>query len=335
MYICTTMEHLYNNRRTAVLLFFATILFYISGLVLDIKPMTMEPSIFFGDFSVLNHANYSAGLSHLLAFLAIVATSVVLLILHSSFSSSTSIYIPFIFIILATANPYSTYLTPLHIASLLIVIYLYCVININSNELESTFTEATIISNILLFLASFFFPPLLWLLPVSFLINLFGNIHKTRYIISFIIGIILPILLIFGAGYVLSGIETPLNLFSSLLARTVKIPEKSLFLNMTGLIKYLLITIGLIAALTTILRGMSTYSTKIYSAYIRIILLLIAIAVIAFVFGPSARLPFGLLIYIPVATLFNDYIAYSSNNNFTKYYFIILALVLITERLTF
>jgi len=329
------MERTQKGNRGFWLVMILVAAYYIGGLLSAVEPVKMEPSVLFGSIFKWNHLSCTKTLSLIIAFVLIITNSILLLLLHQSFSAETSPIIPIIYIVLVISNPYALYFTPLHIASLLFILFLFCSISVFNAVQEQQRVETLIASVIALTLASFFFPPLIWLYIIAFLMNYFESDMKIKYTVSFLIGILIPLAIIYVICHMVYGTENGIAILKELWQKGTAIPEKTIRFSLIEIAKFLVIAIGIVTSLFMLIKSMGTYSSKRYSAFIRIIILLVGIIVISLVFGKNINNPFGLLMAVPTAMLLNDLFETPRANHFKSTYIAVVFLILLVERLMY
>ena len=271
-----------------------------------------------------------AVVSGLLAGLVLVANGLLLFLTGDRVMNETSPLAPVIYIVLAAANPAALSLTPLHAASFLLALsmlfhLLYCAIRPSLGYLAIAWAT--------LGCAALCFPPLAWLAPVYAITTAPSAEEKGKYTVALILSFILPAGIWIGIQY-LRGTGLPVNVLRGLWTDMTVIHRPTLHFSAATLCRILLTVLATVLAVIHILRRLTRYRTAQYHAFLRLLVLTLALVVLNLVFLSDSRQPFGLLTLLPVTLLLNEYFRDRNAEKGAGLLAVILALVLVVERIT-
>jgi len=271
----------------------------------------------------------SAG-SGLLAALILVVNSLLLFFIDDRVLSDTSLIAPVTYIVLAAANPAALSLTTLHAASLLMAVSLlaclyYCAIRPALDILS--------IACATLGGAALFFPPLAWLLPVYAVITVTRAEDKGKYIVAILFATILPAAVWIGIQY-LRGAALPGGILRDLWTGMSGLHGPALHFSAAAICRIGLIVITATLAAIHVLKRLSRYRTSQFIAYVRLLVLTLALVLLNLLFLTDSSRPLGLLTLLPVALLINEYFRDQNEEKGSWILALILLLVLVVERIS-
>ena len=108
----------------------------------------------------------------------------------------------------------------------------------------------------------------------------------------------------------------------------------ALHFSAATLCRILLTVLATVLAAIHILRRLTRYRTAQYRAFLRLLVLTLALAVLNLVFLADSRQPLGLLSLLPAALLLNEYFRDRDTEKGAGLLAVILALILIVERIS-
>ena len=155
----------------------------------------------------------------LLAVLSLGATSLLLKGMENHFSGSGVISIP-LFLIVALASPASLVAAPQHLmAPVLVLTHGYLLELRNPSQRR----DLSFSLFFLLVAASFFCPPILWLLPFYFIFGFLGGKNKFRYAFSLLLAWVSALALAAALTFLFAGAERILPLAGRYFGGTVRL----------------------------------------------------------------------------------------------------------------
>lgn len=268
--------------------------------------------------------------SGLSAGLILVANGLLLYLIGDKVMNEISLIPPVSYIVLAAANPEALSFTPLHIASFLMAVsllffLLYSAIRPSLDYLAAAW--ATLGG------AALFFPPLAWLAPVYAVTTAPHAEEKGKYIVALLFSFILPACVWIGIQY-LRGAGMPGEVLGKLWAEMTTLPRPALHFSAATLCRILLIVVATVLATVHVLGWLTRYRTAQYHAYLRLLVLTLALVLINALFLSDCRQPLGLVTLLPVALLLSEYFRNRGGEKHVWLLAVILMLVLVAERIS-
>ena len=269
--------------------------------------------------------------SCLAAAAVILLNSALLSFTNTRISAHSNIYVSFVYIALVAVNPYALRWTLAHPASLFllisIILYLaYCAEKPSMEYLSGAF--------FMLGTSGLLLPQLLWLFPILLLSSIGKSEDKLKYIVTAIISLLLPMLIFGGICYIRHGIDDTLAAFSGMWEKMSGISMQDFRLSAASLCRILLAVIATVTAFVYIVRHLTVYKTVQFLAYIRILVLTLAICLIALLFNEDGLVPYELIISIPITLLLGEYFINSGDRRGKNILIAILILMFIAERIS-
>ena len=271
-----------------------------------------------------------SALSGWLAGLILVADGLLLFLTSDRVTNETSQLVPVIYIVLAAANPAALSLTPLHAASLLLAVSMLFYLLFSAVRPSLGYLA---IAWATLGCAALFYPPLAWLAPVYAATTAPSAEEKGKSAVTLILSFILPAGIWIGIQY-LRGAGLPGDVLRELWAGMTTVQRPALHFSAATLCRILLTVLATVLAAIHILRRLTRYRTAQYRAFLRLLVLTLALAVLNLVFLADSRQPLGLLSLLPAALLLNEYFRDRDTEKGAGLLAVILAIILIFDRIS-
>ena len=266
-----------------------------------------------------------------LAVLALVAGALILYLTSDRALNEMSPVAPLAYLVLATVQPASLYVSPLHGAAVLLAASLY--FHLNYCAAHPTLGNLAG-AGLTLGGASLFFPPLLWLAPV-YASTAFGRSEdKLKFGVTALLCLLLPLGAYVGVESILGN--GPADILPGYWAQMIQVTTPTIHYSVATLCRILLTLVVALVAIVQLLGRLNRYRTAQYRAVIRLVLLSLAIGLLALLFLSDGRLPAALITALPVSLLLNDCLCETEHRKRGMItLLIILLLVLIAERITY
>ena len=267
-----------------------------------------------------------------IAGLVILLNAVLLFLVNDRVMADSGLVTPVAYVVLATANPAALWYTPLHAASLLMalsIVFLlgFCALRQSMGRLAGCWAA--------LGSAGLIFPPLLWLAPLYAVLTVGKAEDKLKFWTASLLTLCLPaaIALAFNS---LGGTRTATAFFSDIWAQMSTLLHRPLHLSAAMLCRIVLTALAALLAIIRALGRIDRYKISRSAAVIRIIFLTLAICVLTALFCRDGQAAAGLVTYLPVALILNEYFGSSDQQHTAgaRTLAIILMLVLLVERIT-
>ena len=270
-------------------------------------------------------------LSGLSAVLLLVAAALLLYLTNDRIINEKSHFAPFIYLMLAAANPAALYLTTMHAAAILMAVSLYSYLRFSALAPD---IGQLVIAWATLGAAALFFPPLAWLAPIYAATMTGRTEDKPRYWVAAILSLVLPVVLLIGVDYLL-GRERPVEVLGNLWEGMTAIARPSFPVSAATLCRILLTVLVTVVASVRILGNLTRYRTVQYHALFRLLILSLSLGVLALLFTASGTLPFGLVVMLPVSLILNEYFRNPEIGHDIGTLGVVLLLVMLAERIAF
>lgn len=264
------------------------------------------------------------------ACLVIVACCLLLFLVYRPVLPGASGIAPVVYAVLAAAHPAALYFSPFHIAVLLMALCLYCYLLFNTirPSHEMLFLMWAAFSA-----AGIFVPSLFWLLPVLLFSSLEKAPGKGRFLATAVWALALPLLVWTGIRFLVW--DTPPTAFLPGIwdgMTTLHLPTFNL--PAVTVVRITLTAAITLAAILRIVSRMSVFRTAEYQACWRLILMTLCLTALSVLFLSDAATPAGMLVMLPVAPLLGRYFQPDLRRKLTRLMLIILALLLVAERIS-
>ena len=305
------------------------ILFGVSYSFFTPEYVAVWPSTPHLSLGIAEGALYGTGaLSIVLGIISIILIAISIYLFSNFIYGNTAIPMLF-YLTLVLSNPSSIYFSNLHIAALLLAWGLFSMIDYKAALEEKT--EKMFISFFLLTLASLFYAPLFWILPLLILYIFCSTASPKKLIIS-IFGIVTPFIISAAVIYLANGWNT--GLFKSFYQSIVFHNEKIISYGIATIIKILIVTIAMIAAVSHSIKKKDFFTKPQAESYMGMFIFTVLLTVIAILFLNNTQVPFSILLFIPVS--FFLYELSSKLNIAGKFsiYYSIFCILLLIERMT-
>ena len=265
------------------------------------------------------------------AFVVILANCFGLSLIGSRFSARPVGLIPFIYIALVAANPATLHWTPCHPASLLLIAMIFCYLQFCSGQSSNEYLAA---SCLLLGPAGLFMPPILWLFPVFLLLGAGRTPSKGKSLVTALIGLILPLLVYGGILYLRSGTDAALSLPLRLWEGMTKLSPGIPPFRATTLARITVIMVATLIAFIDIASKLNTYKIIQFLAFVRLIILTVALCVMTLLFAKDNHTSCALATYLPITLLLNEYLAAPGKGRTKTALAVAAILLLVAERIS-
>lgn len=312
-----------------VVLILLTVAYAVSALFVPTGDSLYDGCFFFENILDLSPVCCTGFLSVLFGILCTGVLALGIFLAGNHISSGMNQFIPLIYLVLVLANPASLRFSPLHAAALFLVPALF-----NNISFCSSGTDLTSLAKscFMLTLASFFFPPLMWLAVPMAIFSIGKAEDKGKYLFTAIFSLAVPLLLIFGIRYLQSGVQKAAEIFPEYFRAIADIPKKSIAMSASTLCRLVLTAIISIISAYCVAGSFGRYKIVQYTAYTRILVFAAAIAAVVFIFIPGMAWPGCLLTAIPLSLMMNEYFsngAYSGSGTVA----VAALLILLAERI--
>lgn len=246
-------------------------------------------------------------------------------------SVKASLSVPLIYIALVAANPWALRWSSFHPASLLLLgaifcYLLFCTVRPSMEILAGCYC--------LLGASGLFVPPLLWLFPVFLLMGIGRTPEKGKYLVTAVFSLCIPLLVWGGLLYIRQDLEAALGLFPQLWTVMTDIQPSIRPFPAVTLARILFVMAVTLVAVVHIVRRLDTYKTVEFLAFVRLIALAAVLSLMALVFPAGAHTPCGLVIFLPLTLLLNEYYV-SPGQRRSKVALIVSAILLLSAERVF
>ncbi|MDD2596043.1 MAG: DUF6427 family protein [Bacteroidales bacterium] len=320
-----------KTRNTAILLIGLICVLWCSAFFINPEPIRLPQTLFLdrivdSDY-LFGHNLLSAVLSGV--FLLAIAAST--FFFNSAFSSGINYLLPTLYMFLVLSNPYSVWFTPFHISGLLLIwtsFYSakYRVTGQQFGDLFMIFFFLTI--------SSFFYGGTIWMFPALLFINLMASEHKFKYIVTSIVGLLLPLVLLSGINYLVNGWEDTLLLLQRYVGQLIDIEHKTIMFTAAEICRFVIIAIFTIISAYHVFSNLDRYKIVKSKSYLRVLLYLFVLLLIMLIFVSNNKYPFGIIMYFPISLLFYEYITENAKKRIGIYLFV-FAIVFLAERMIY
>jgi len=308
------------------------ILLYVSSFFINQADIHCPDMFFldklFPEGNILGHTSFSA----FLAAVLMIVTAISIYGIRNGFTKESNVSIPFLFLLLVLSNPCSVYLTPYHIAAPLFAWSFYFIVKYTSakSTIKSLYISVT-----LLFLASIFFPPLIWFALVILLFGLSSSDNKLHYVSTFTVALILPFVILIALRYITEGADSAFALPGEMFDKITTIPERSYRFPIAVLCKYIAVTVISITALFRIMRRMGTFRIIKSTLYSLTIVTLVFLTLILVIFVPDIRQPSGMIETCMLSLILYEALVGETNSTWKLVVPTIITGILLAERISY
>lgn len=264
-------------------------------------------------------AGQATVLSLVAAGVLIVATSGILQIINTRFGKSSNYLLPPVYVALASANPKALLLNPLHPASLAIAIALLFGIKFFK---EDQHNQDAFASNLFLGLSACFFPPAIWLFPLSLIFGFSKATDSARLSFAAVCGVLLPPAVWAGVAYIAGGVPQAIDFLTGIWNEAIAVEPKSIFYSPATIIRIAVITAFTVTAVLKLRKNI-------------LVVGLAAFLVIAALFFKNSGEPLCIWTSIAVVIPLCKYLDSQPTSNRRGAFIIIGCLILIAERISF
>ena len=271
-------------------------------------------------------------LSKLGSIIAILLISRILGVINRKMLTGSSLLPPLFYAFLVAAHPGAFCFSMLHVVAILLAVSIYSYLGFNAlgpslSRLASMWLT--------LGCAGLLMPPLMWLAPVFALTSVAKSEDKLKFWFIALFGLAIPTAVWLGVFY-LMGDTTPVDsFFVEHYGKGMTAVQAPTFYHSTPtLCRIAIVAVVTLVAMVRILSQLTTYKTSQYHACLRCIVLTLCLSVLTLLFWGDTATPAGLLLLLPVAPLLGLYFENARNKTASTTLLIILALILIAERVS-
>lgn len=268
----------------------------------------------------------------ILATAILLACSFLLYFLHRRILSGAGMAAAIFFLLLAGAAPKAFWFTPFHGTVLLMAMTLYFHICFHAVRPSLEYLSLQWIA---LGSASLITPSLLWLVPVLTLSSVGMAKDKWKFWFTLLLALLFPFAVFIGIRYMNGGGASIAAYLTDLWSGMKTLHLPSFNLPVITLFRIMMTIVFTTIAIFRIASRLSTYKTAHYHAFIHLIILAICISVLAVLFMSDPATPSGMLVTLPIAPLLGECFTNSRNKMSCRLMLVILALILIAERIAY
>ena len=185
--------------------------------------------------------------------------------------------------------------------------------------------------NALLGVAALLFPPMVWLALFILLMNFFPAGDKLRFIVSSIVGFILPAVICLTYLYVTGDVRELMPAVSGFFKATVTPYFGIGAISAARVIKILTLLVCCIVSLVSFLKRSAQYSLSHSHVMIMIFAYSAAITLLVILFPPGSVQAATLLVMAPVSLVIYDYLIWGADDRGCRITLAFLALAVILE----
>ncbi len=276
----------------------------VSAFFVPFKSVTYPDCFFFGDLFDWTPLYNGGFLSCLLGTLFTGILALMVYMAGNRISSGMNQFIPLLYLVLVLANPSSLRFSPIHAAAVFLVPALISNVSFCASGSDLTSLAK---SCFFLTIASFFFPPLMWMFIPMAALSISKADDKGKYLFTSLFSLAAPLLLAFGIRYLQAGLQNAAEIFPDYLRAMTDVPSKSIAMSASTLCRLVITAIIAIISAYCVAGAFSRYKTVQYTAYSRILFYAAAITATAAVFIPTMSWPGCLLTAIPLSLIINEY----------------------------
>jgi hypothetical protein len=199
------------------------------------------------------------------------------------------------------------------------------------NQLEYVY-----INSLLLVLASFFIPPILWLVPVFALANLTIANDKPRYLVSVLLGLVTLPAFYFGTLAIVNGFESiSIASIENYFNRLFDVDILSVSGDTATIIKNCVVIIIAGISLFGLLVQLFSYGSRYYKPLIRLLISFVSIAILSFLFADSIGVSSVIPFYLISSLVITQHLYSSISRIKGNFMFVFMTIIVVTERLFF
>ena len=271
--------------------------------------------------------------SVILALLMVTATALSIYLTANKImlDKGSLIIVPICYAFLVSFSPYAIYFNEFHIVALLVTWSIFHVIKFRMNErdLEPLFLSIFFIS-----VASMLWTPIIWVIVIIFLINIFTDLSKMRYLLIVFSGVIAPYIILNALIYLFgdySDVEQLWVSFREALSNNQMIVakpsiERILYISTTLLVTF----IGIVR----ISQNITRFKIITERAYIRIILIFIANLTLSIIYSNTIPNGTEIILYVPATYIMIELFSSNINRRFAYILYTLLFATLIVSHFT-
>lgn len=271
--------------------------------------------------------------SILLALIMVTLTSLSIYLTANKImlDKGSLVIVPISYAFLISFSPYSIYFNEFHIVAFLVTWAIFHVIKFRMDErnLEPLFLSIFFIS-----VASMLWTPIIWLIVMLFLINIFTDINKLRYILIVASGIIAPYIVLNSLIYLFGDINDVIAIWDSFKEAITNNYHFGIKSSVECMI-YLGVTILIsLIGIVRISQNITRFKIITERAYIRIILVFIATLVLAIIYSDNIPNGTEVILYVPATFILIELLSSNIKQRFAYILYALLFTSLIVSHFT-
>ncbi len=321
----------FDIRQYSIPLMLIAIALYISAFYIPYDPFKINCFLF---EDLFNNSAFSGrnALSIISATVLLLGTAFSIYLFDSFFSTGINHIIAAAYLCFTLSSPYSIILTPVHITGLLLVWSIFYSIKYIGKGQNN---DLIFISMFLLGCASFFYVPIIWIFPIIIGISIRASEDKTRYLITTLIGLIMPLVFLEAAILIFYGSEAAVASAEKYWQFATCINSSFPKLSAATTFSISVVTIISIIASFGLLKIVNRFSVIMSRTIIRLITYMVSLAIIGILFMNQAYTLFGILIFVPTTVILFEYLDEKATKKSGNIIALFLLIIIIFERVSF
>ena len=261
----------------------------------------------------------------------IAGTCFVLLASSRSFSASTLPSIALVYLILVGCNANALVFDNLHVAALLYALSMLSLLSEgDAGSLRGIGSRAG--AGAIITLASFFFPPLIWMAVPAFCLIIGSASDKSRFTTAYLSAIVMTIAVYAGIIYLRSSLPEMLEKLSGYGLAIITVPGRNLHISPAVFVSLALIATGAATATTMMLKELRRSSISRRATSTCSIIYLLCTLVICLIFGGDLSKPYGLIVNLPLSMILGSFLSESRPSSVRTALIFIFIVIIIAER---
>mgnify|MGYP004442621221 CR=1 FL=1 len=266
----------------------------------------------------------------------ILASVVSVLVVAYSVYRFTNLYasgfnhaIPFIFVILAFSLPDIITFSKESIAPILFILSVYYSVKFSYKSYQN---DLAFIVTFFLTCSAILFPPLVWCSVIFLISNYVRAEKRLKYVVMSLCGIIVPVLLYFGATYIFFGFESVRDTAVAMYDKMISISGFNGEIIAATLFKLFVLSVMAIASIIVILRNLNTFNISRHRAMIRGIVYLIFLIADMVLFSSVGTVAFWCSISALLTIIYYDALCCHIENRTGVFVLVFFLCAILAER---
>ena len=235
---------------------------------------------------------------------------------------------PLVFAILALSFPSVAVYTPMLWGVVAANAAFYCAARFYGGDISDNWV---LLYNALLAVAALLFPPMVWIALFMLLMNFFPAGDKLRFIVSSLVGFILPVAVYLTYMYVTGDARELMPAVSGFFKSTITADFGIGALSAARVIKILTLLVCSIVSLVSFIKRSAQYSLSHSHVMVMIFAYTAAITLLVILFPPGSVQAATLLVMAPVSLVIYDYLIWGADDRGCRITLAFLALAVILE----